>query len=82
MRAHDRRDRSRPNAGRGLQPRPKRLLASITFETLNVKTGLQTPSCLDIPYRLNLRTDLLGINVGLTIEPLAQPTRLTIYSPF
>ena len=33
-----------PDAGRGLQPRPKRLVASIMFETLNVRTGLQTPS--------------------------------------
>ena len=43
------------NAGRGLQPRSKRLNASITFKTLNLKdgvtnpvplvrTGLQTPS--------------------------------------
>ncbi len=31
------------DAGRGLQPRPKRLAASITFETLNVKDGVTNP---------------------------------------
>ena len=32
-----------PDAGRGLQPRPKRLHASISFETLNVKDGVTNP---------------------------------------
>ena len=32
------------NAGRGLQPRSKRLHALITFKTLNVKNGLTNPS--------------------------------------
>ena len=31
------------DAGRGLQPRPKRLHASITFETLIVKNGVTNP---------------------------------------
>ena len=31
------------DAGRGLQPRPKRLVASIMFETLNVKDGVANP---------------------------------------
>jgi hypothetical protein len=30
-------------AGRGLQPRPKRLDASTTFESLNVKNGVANP---------------------------------------
>ena len=36
------------NAGRGLQPRPKRLDASITFEILNVKNGVANPVLLVI----------------------------------
>jgi hypothetical protein len=44
--------------------------------------AVANPPYANIPYRLNRRTALLGINVGLTIEPLAQPTQLTIYSPF
>ena len=39
---------SNPDAGRGLQPRPKRLAASITFETLNVKDGVINPVPLKI----------------------------------
>ena len=31
------------DAGRGLQPRPKRLDVSIVFETLNVKYGVANP---------------------------------------
>ena len=39
-------DGCRSDAGRGLQPRPKRLDASITFETLNVKGGVTNPALL------------------------------------
>ena len=38
-------------AGRGLQPRPKRLHASITFETLSVKDGVTS----SVPLGVRLR---------------------------
>ncbi|RIZ66055.1 MAG: hypothetical protein D0531_06475, partial [Methylococcales bacterium] len=31
------------DAGRGLQPRPKRLNALIAFETLNIRNGVANP---------------------------------------